>query len=353
MIISSNSASEKEEFQNLLHSTLLELNRIAKTPKDWNLLKGDKLEPFIEKIMIEQAVGTLFENSIECTSAQDFPDIVAKKYYGVEVKSTTSNHWKTTGNSVLESTRKDGVERIYMLFGKLGKPIEFRCRPYEECLSEVVVTHSPRYLIDMNLPEGSTIFDKMKIGYDELRKKSNPLKSVVDYYKSKLNPGQDIWWLDKGEEKASDFIIKIWNELSSREKLALKRMGMTFFPELFSNGSDKFGRLAIWLVTRKAIVCPNVRDLFTAGGKNNITVAGKRYSDVPRIIITLVENISFIISIIKETEAAILTDHWRFKTSEKTKIEDWIKLVTLQAKTIHDASHLNINEIIKRAVYNS
>jgi hypothetical protein len=179
MIISSNSASEKEEFQNLLHSTLLELNRIAKTPKDWNLLKGDKLEPFIEKIMIEQAVGTLFENSIECTSAQDFPDIVAKKYYGVEVKSTTSNHWKTTGNSVLESTRKDGVERIYMLFGKLGKPIEFRCRPYEECLSEVVVTHSPRYLIDMNLPEGSTIFDKMKIGYDELRKKSNPLKSVI------------------------------------------------------------------------------------------------------------------------------------------------------------------------------
>ena len=63
-----------------------------------------------------------------------------------------------------------------MLFAKLASPIEFRCRPYEECLSEVVVTHSPRYLIDMNLAIGKTIFDKIKTPYNELRKKALMLK---------------------------------------------------------------------------------------------------------------------------------------------------------------------------------
>jgi hypothetical protein len=50
---------------------------------------------------------------------------------------------------------------------------------------------------------------------------------------------------------------------------------MTYFPELFGNSNDKFGRLAIWLVTREAVVCPNVRDLFTAGGKIDIIVGKK------------------------------------------------------------------------------
>ena len=79
-----------------------------------------------------------------------------------------------------------------MLFAKLASPIEFRCRPYEEVLSEVVVTHSPRYLIDMNLEEGKTIFDKIKMPYDTLRKKENPIRPIVDYYKSKLKPGEEL-----------------------------------------------------------------------------------------------------------------------------------------------------------------
>jgi hypothetical protein len=49
----------------------------------------------------------------------------------------------------LETTRVEDVDRIYMMFGKLNKPVEVRFRPYECCLYEVAVTHSPRYLIDM------------------------------------------------------------------------------------------------------------------------------------------------------------------------------------------------------------
>ncbi|MEJ0104298.1 MAG: hypothetical protein WDO19_17800 [Bacteroidota bacterium] len=324
MIISANPEPQKEEFITLLKTTLQELNLYSKkSPKEVTLLAGNKLEPFIMKIMSDQAIGSVFENSIELVSGQKFPDIIANKYYGVEVKSTTQNHWKTTGNSVLESTRVDGIERIYMLFGKLGAPIEFRFRPYEECLSEVVVTHSPRYLIDMNLAIGSTIFDKMNIKYDDLRTRSNPIKPVVEYYKSKLKQGDDIWWLDQGDNSnASNLIIKIWSNLNTNEKLELKVKSMAFFPEVFSNNNDKFGRLAIWLITKEAVVCPNIRDIFTAGGKTNLIIGRKMYKNVPKIFKNLFDNLSLIVEIIFKTTAIELSEHWHYKTTEKSKLND-------------------------------
>ena len=164
MIISANSEPSRKDFDILINSTLTELNVHANnSSKKIATLIGRNLEPYVRDVMAELAVGTAFENTIELIGGQKFPDIIANKYYGIEVKTTTQNHWKTTGNSVLESTRVEDVERIFMLFAKLASPIEFRCRPYEEVLSEVVVTHSPRYLIDMNLKQGDTIFDKIKI----------------------------------------------------------------------------------------------------------------------------------------------------------------------------------------------
>lgn len=352
MIISANSEPHKDEFNALLKTTLSELNLHAKkSAKDIILLAGNKLEPFIKDVMTEQAAGTVFENSIELISGQKFPDIIAKKYYGIEVKSTTQNHWKTTGNSVLESTRVEGVERIFMLFGKLGKPIEFRCRPYEECLSEVVVTHSPRYLIDMNLPKDETIFDKMNVSYDILRAKPNPIKSVVNYYRSKLKQGEDIWWLDQGENaKASSLIIKIWNNLSTEEKQELKVKAMVFFPELFSNSNDKFGRLAIWLVTSEAVVCPNVRDIFTAGGKSDLIIGKKTYRRVPKIFKTLFDDLPRIAETIFQTPVIELTEHWKQKTTDKAKLADWIRHVSDEGKKIPDAKHLNIQEMINASL---
>ena len=207
MVVSVNPEPHKSVFNSLLNSTIEELNDHAKkSPTIIEKLTGNKLEPYACDIMTELAVGTPFENTIELIGGQKFPDIVANKFYGIEVKTTTQNHWKTTGNSVLESTRVEDVERIYMLFGKLGKPIEFRYRAYEECLSEVVVTHSPRYLIDMELEKGKTIFDKINTSYESLRQKKNPIKPITDYYKSKLKPGQDLWWI-QDTEQASNLII--------------------------------------------------------------------------------------------------------------------------------------------------
>lgn len=351
MIISANSEPHRKEFNVLLNLTISELNNHAKkSAKRVSVLAGNKLEPYVKDVMTDLAIGTPFENSIECIGGQKFPDIIAKKYYGIEVKTTTQNHWKTTGNSVLESTRVDNVERIFMLFAKLASPIEFRCRAYEECLSEVVVTHSPRYLIDMNLEKGKTIFDKIKMPYDTLRKKDNPIKPIVEYYKTKLKPGEDIWWMDQDSTSSSSIVIKIWSNLSSVEKQDVKNKAMVYFPELFSNNGDKFGRLAIWLVTREGVVCPNIRDLFTAGGKGQIIIGKKSYKNIPRIFLNLFDNLGFVIETIANTSSIELSEYWNIKTNEKRKIEDWIELISFQSKKIPDAKHLNVKQILTEII---
>ncbi|WP_229239386.1 hypothetical protein [Emticicia agri] len=334
MIVSLNPDINRSEFDLLLQLTITELNNQAKKKPDAiATLSGRNLEPYVKDIMTSLAVGTVFEGSIELIGGQKFPDIVVKKYYGVEVKTTTQNHWKTTGNSVLETTRVEHVERIYMLFAKLASPVEFRCRPYEEVLSDVVVTHSPRYLIDMNLAKGKSIFDKMALSYDSLRKKENPIRQIVDYYKSKLKPGEELWWIDtENINRPSNIIIRIWSNLSVKEKQALKNKSMVYFPELFGNSNDKFGRLSIWLVTREAVVCPNVRDLFTAGGKGEWFVREKVYRNVPRIFLTLFENMPDIVETITQTPASELSDYWEMKTTDQNKLFDWIDLVALHAK---------------------
>jgi len=55
------------------------------------------------------------------------------------------------------------------LFGKLSTPVEFRCRKYEECLFDVAITHSPRYLIDMEIGKDESIFAKIGIVNHALR----------------------------------------------------------------------------------------------------------------------------------------------------------------------------------------
>lgn len=354
MIISANSEPNRKEFDFLLTKTVGELNNHAKkSAKSISGLSGNKLEPYVKDVMSDFAIGTPFENSIELIGGQKFPDIVAKKYYGIEVKTTTQNHWKTTGNSVLETTRVEDVERIFMLFAKLASPIEFRCRPYEECLSEVVVTHSPRYLIDMNLEKGNTIFDKINTPYDTLRKKENPIRTITEYYKSKLKPGEDLWWIDQENNNASSLVIKIWNNLPSEKRQEIKNKAMVYFPELFSNNNDKFGRLAIWLVTREGVVCKNIRDLFTAGGKGTYLAGSKRYTNIPRIFLNLFENLDFIIATISETSSLELSEYWGAKTTEKNKIDTWINLIAGHAKKIPDAKHLDISKIIKDIILKS
>ena len=323
-------------FEELLAKVIDFMNQEAlKCPEMYTGLLGSKLEDKVVEVLQQCAVGTCFEDQIVKYSGQRFPDIVIGGYYGVEVKTTKANHWKSTGSSVAEGTRVENVERIYLLFGKMCEPVCFVCKPYEECLSEVVVTHSPRYLVDMNLPKGGTIFDKLGIPYDELRCQPNPIRTILDYYRSRLKEGEELWWLDNDRSKVSNLVIRMWSLLSPQEKQRYQIKGFIFFPELLSNRSDKFNRMAVWLATQEGVVCPNLRDIFSAGGKECITKNGVCYPGVSKVIGKLYRELSAIKKIIQQVDDAELQEYWKCQFNNGKKWETWCQLAINNLETIN------------------
>lgn len=232
---------------------------------------GTKLEPIVCDELRKQAVGTEFDGGIELTKPQAFPDIIANGYFGVEVKSTKQNSWKSQGSSIEEGTRIQGIERIFMLFGKINAAsVEFKSKPYEDCLDDIAVTHSPRYKIDMEIQEShkQTIFEKMGIDYDDFRLSDNKIEYIKKYYGSKLKTGESTWWMGNGSTSP---IIKTWTALTHEEKIETVSECMARFPEvIYERGTEKYTRAAVWMTTDKSIICTNIRDGFSAGGKEKI-----------------------------------------------------------------------------------
>ena len=160
MIISGNRRPSLSEFKNLVDDATIRLNEDAMVQPDYYMSRGGELlEEDVERELKAASIGTPFQNTIKIISGRHFPDIIATDYYGVEVKSIKKNAWTSTAGSVKESSRGKKIERIFLTFGKLSSPVEFRSRPYEDCISGAAITHSPRYKIDMTLDKDETIFD--------------------------------------------------------------------------------------------------------------------------------------------------------------------------------------------------
>jgi len=335
MIISTNREPSLQEFEDLCNRMCELMNKKAQKEPEYYLSKGaQKLEPEVKNALDAVAKGTKFENTIEIVSGQRFPDIVAAKYYGVEVKSTKDDKWTMIGGSIGEGTRVENVEHVFFLFGKLHKPVEFRTRRYEDCLCDIAVTHSPRYKIDMNLTEGETIFDKMGVSYDEMRKSDNPIEPVVKYFRSTLKPGESLWWVNGEEATSGETPVKIrmWKTLSKEEKENLIAQGFALFPELFSDNRNKYERFTLWLVANHGIVSSSMRDPFSAGGQCDLEIKGNHYEKLPQKYIQLFSYKSKVEDTIQSVDENVLYSTWNTNNLDfKNRMQRWIELVSKYA----------------------
>lgn len=315
MLVSVNPKPSLPEFQHLMLKANQFLNDDARKRPNYYVTRGGKpLEDDVKSALEECAKGTQFENTIEKISGQKFPDIIASKFYGVEVKSTKDNHWTSTGSSILETTRVPNIERIYMTFGKLGgNPIEFISKPYEECLYGIAVTHMPRYLIDMCLNKGETIFDKIGISYDELRQLDNPIAPVSKYYRSQLKPGESLWWTGESADETVSAKIRLWKNVSILEKRYLKVYGCIHFPEIFGGDYDRY---ALWL-TSQGIVDTHIRDQFSAGGQVAMELSSGKMIYLPGVYRRIRNNLSQFLEEMSLQEIPVTLDE---KLSTKSEL---------------------------------
>lgn len=306
----------------------------ALNPSYFASRNGTLLESDVFEVVKDCAKGTKFEGSIvNLVSGSAFPDITIEDYvlknrlYGVEVKSTKENHWKTIGSSILESSRIKNVDRIFLCFGKLGSPVEFKTRKYEDCLSGISVTHYPRYQIDMDLKNGETIFDKIGVGYDVIRNLENPVPTVAKYYKSRLKSGESLWWASNPEDEAVSATVRLWSVLSVEEKDEFVAKACVYFPEIFGSNLKKYNRYALWLATQNGVIDTNVRDDFSAGGKVDFRLKSGLCVKIPAVFGKIDKFADCIKLLLLNTEEDVLKSFWNVDSVSDDRILQWCRLV--------------------------
>ena len=295
-IYNKNQRCALEYFDTFINDVNAEMNRLAMTEGKYADCHGTKLEGAVVDMMKEMCINTSFRpDDIELVSGLHFPDIVAGKHFGVEVKTSQSKNWTSIGSSIVESTRIEDVNHIYMLFGNMGlNPVEFKCKPYQECMYDITVTHSPRYLINMNISHDETIFSKMNIDYDVLRKKKEIVKEIRNYYieKAEREKIKEIpWWLE--QETILPATLKIWNAktISNKESSVMISELLILFPnEICCSAYD---RPALWLCINRGFINTHFRDLFTSGGYQILD--GITYSALGKRIISRLPEIKDIL----------------------------------------------------------
>lgn len=331
-------------FNKLLESSIDCLRQDAITNTHYYLTRGGtNLEKDVYEILIQNSKNSIFQNNIELVSGQKFPDIVLYvnkcKAYGLEVKTTKANKWKSVGSSIFEGTRVEHIENIHLLFGKLSNPIEFRCRKYDECLYDVAITHSPRYLIDMDLDIKDSIFSKIGVNYNTLRKLPNPFEPIKEYFRSTLKEGDDLWWIDNKEDNISNISIRLWGNLLPSEKDKLRIIALAYFPNLLGRDLKKYAYLATWLVSRFGIVNHALRDTFSAGGQINID--GIKF---PRIFEYLFSNSKVIFEEVSSISKNDIKHYWGldFNNTDQDKIKVWKTLCIKHSKSTLNQKQLEI-----------
>lgn len=313
---------------------------------------GEKFEGCV----VEVANGVVEESypgaKVEYTpGSHAFPDVVVdfgvNGRYGIEVKSSssiTSKSWKINGNSVLGST-KQAVVDTYIVFGKtaIGHQ-EFRYKRYEEAVSNVGVTHSPRYMIDMEIDPGETFFARSGLSYQQISKSGNPIGLITDYFKAQ---GLRAWWLAESTPAA----IRMFSELSAQERAEMIGYCFAHFPEVFSSSVKKYQRSALWLTMKQSVVSTSLRDNFSASGRADVVLKNVTYPDAPKIYKTLHEHRYVVRNVLSEASVEELMDDWNTVAKTPRTERDVLVLWTLLSAHKADRKH-GTEENMRKMIWN-
>lgn len=261
--------------------------------------------------------------------AQAFPDI-AMGEYGVEVKYTTSDTWRSIANSVLETQRVESVKYIYVVFGKMGGIPEVRWGEYEASVVHVRTSHVPRFEVEIaSSAENSreSLFKQMGIRYEDFRQLDMTEKmKYIRAYARKIHPDGRLWWIEERDtdEHTLPIQARLYTNLSTEEKTRLRAEAALVCPKIVKSGRDrnKYDDVVLYLLTYHGVLCHQARDLFSAG-----SVANPKNDDNGGIYIEralkLIENDMRKAAL--EMDDAIFVEYWGESVPPEQRIQRWLE----------------------------
>lgn len=284
-----------------------------------------EFEDRVREAMQDETRGSKVEIDFD-PHPQAFPDIAVGKF-GVEVKFTTNDTWRSVANSVLETNRIHEVEKIYLIFGKMGGKPEVKWDEYEKCVMHVRTSHVPRFEVEISTPK--SLFEMMGVPYDEFRNlpMEDKMRHIRAYARGRLKEGERMWWLEDAPDEPGHTLpmqARLYTKLSSEEKTKMRAEAALLSPKIVQSSRvrDKYDDAVLYLLTYHGVLCHQGRDLFSAG-----SVANPENDDEGGIYIEralkLIEN--DMIDAANRLDDAVFVEYWGESVPVADRIGRWLQ----------------------------
>ena len=251
-------------------------NKILKTDSAPNYGDSIVCENFLVSLLKESCMTLGIDSAlITHHGGHSFPDVTIKgTSFGIEIKGAKA-HRSFNGNSVIASTMKSGLNKVFLMYW-IGDDKEIGYRDYFECVATPVVTHSPRFQLDIDLDSSKSMFgigdDKVGLVEDVIFG-GNTIDSekIIQWMANKAKAkGETPWWISTDESlpRGSTGLSKFTN-LKTIDRNAFLKEAFLAFPRIFDRtSSTKYNGLFEWAIQKKSIY--TTRDDYSAGGKVEI-----------------------------------------------------------------------------------
>lgn len=314
---------DKIEFEHILDQCCEVLTLEARTT---GFTTSGQFENRVREVLNELSPFEVDFNS----KAQAFPDIALGEY-GVEVKFTLNDTWRSVANSILENQRVEEVKYIYIVFGKMGGVPQVKWRSWNDSVVHVRTSHVPRYEVDVsddsdNSPKRS-LFQLMGIDYDAFRiLPMNEKMKYVRAYAKKLHPNEHLWWIEEsGDEMHTTGQARLYTTLTLEEKCRYRAEAALLCPEIVKSGRsrNKYDRIVIFLLTYYGIICHQARDLFSAGSVGNPS-NDKNIGNYIENALALLQ--PYMIKAAYTLDDKLIQEYWGESCPSELRIKRWLQM---------------------------
>lgn len=310
----------KEQFENLLDLVAAQLTEESRQ----NLFAASKAFENRVREVLEQ-LGGKYDIAVDYNPHPFiFPDIAVGEF-GVEVKFTAKDTWRSVANSVFESFRNQDVDCVYVIYGKMGGIPEVKRARYEDCVIHVRTSHVPRF--ELEIGAKSSLFDLMKISYEDfsalpIEKK---MRYIREYAKSRLKEGERLWWLEEKAEPEHSLPIQVrlYIDLPSEEKTRLRAETALLCPKVVAGSrvKNKYNDVAMYLLTYHGVLVSQARDLFSAGSVAHVKDKTRGGIYIKRAIEAIEDEM---IAASLRMEDALFVEYWGESVPPTERIDKWL-----------------------------
>jgi len=318
----------KEQFENLLDLVAAQLTEESRQV----LFATSKAFENRVREVLEQ-LGGEYEVAVDYNPhPYIFPDIAVGEF-GVEVKFTAKDTWRSVANSVFETFRNQEVIYVYVIFGKMGGVPEVKWARYDDCVIHVRTSHVPRF--ELEIDAKSSLFDLMKISYADFSALpvEKKMHYIREYAKNRLKRGERLWWLEEKAEPEHSLPIQVrlYMDLPNEEKRRLRAEATLLCPQIVASAGvkNKYNDVALYLLTYHGVLASNTRDLFSAG---SVALAKNETRGGIYIQRALAEIEGEMLAASLRMEDALFVEYWGESVPPAERIGKWLERADKFAK---------------------